>query len=204
MKPDEEKRYRVESEKEMQVQVVLVWSDSPAQPNQSVQLVNDLDMVLLDAQGNEILPYILDPALPETPASRGKDHINVEEQVVTPDQSQGPFTIVVTGNYLPEGAWNFALAGVSTSTCDSDEDGYFGKDCHGDDCDDTGDAVHPGAVEICDDAIDNDCNDLTDGEDPACLDDDDDNSDDDNDDSDGDDTAPSVDDDDDDSSGCCG
>jgi hypothetical protein len=52
-----------------------------------------------------------------------------------------------------------------TSTCDNDSDGYFSVDLGGDDCDDANPNVHPGVQEVCD-GYDDDCNGLTDGEDP--------------------------------------
>ncbi|MBX3246415.1 MAG: putative metal-binding motif-containing protein [Myxococcales bacterium] len=67
---------------------------------------------------------------------------------------------------------------------DNDADGYcpIGRDLNGDgdctddgedlagfDCDDTNPAVNSGAVEICDDGLDNDCNGLVDFRDPACA-----------------------------------
>ncbi len=49
---------------------------------------------------------------------------------------------------------------------DADDDGWFANDG---DCDDDDPDVNPGADEICDDGIDNDCDGLTDGEDEDCV-----------------------------------
>ncbi|MES9993284.1 MAG: putative metal-binding motif-containing protein [Candidatus Thiodiazotropha sp.] len=53
---------------------------------------------------------------------------------------------------------------------DSDGDGYSveGGDCGAVDCDDTNGDVNPGALEICDDGIDNNCNGLSDVADGVC------------------------------------
>jgi hypothetical protein len=54
--------------------------------------------------------------------------------------------------------------------CDNDGDGFISAYCKGgNDCDDLNPDVHPGATEICDDGIDNNCDGLTDAEDPICA-----------------------------------
>jgi len=52
---------------------------------------------------------------------------------------------------------------------DVDGDSYgVGPSCIGPDCDDTDHAINPGATEICDDGMDNDCDGFVDGRDPDC------------------------------------
>jgi len=60
------------------------------------------------------------------------------------------------------------------SPLDADGDGFSPEECGGNDCDDTNSAVYPGAFEgsglpdSCTDGVDNDCDGLTDMEDPLC------------------------------------
>jgi hypothetical protein len=66
---------------------------------------------------------------------------------------------------------------VCTSCTDADGDGYAaeGGDCGATDCNDNNSAVNPGAVEVCSDNIDNDCDGKVDcadsncSEDPSCA-----------------------------------
>jgi hypothetical protein len=109
--------------------------------------------------------------------------------------------------------WTWFFAGQSL---DTDGDGYgIGGACEGPlDCENDDPAVYPGALEICDDGKDNNCDGLTDTEDPSCPQNtDDDSGDDDNDDNDSgadddnndavdDDQAATGDDDNDDTSAC--
>lgn len=67
------------------VTATIVWSDPPASPvapqldPTNRMLVNDLDIRIVDAGGNEVLPWTLNPASPATAATRGNnDRDNVE------------------------------------------------------------------------------------------------------------------------------
>jgi hypothetical protein len=75
-----------------------------------------------------------------------------------------------------------SITGQSTFYLDEDGDGYGNPTtgtlaCEaasdqltdGTDCDDQNNTVHPGAIENCTDALDNDCNSATDAEDPVCA-----------------------------------
>ena len=51
---------------------------------------------------------------------------------------------------------------------DIDVDGFYDEACGGEDCDDTNPDIHPDAIEICDDLVDNDCDGYTDMDDWDC------------------------------------
>ncbi len=76
------------------------------------------------------------------------------------------------------GAGDLGTPGADNDSCvcvDDDADGYEASECGGDDCDDGDPTAHPGATEVCDDGIDNDCDGYYDGVDwdcPACDDND--------------------------------
>ena len=57
-----------------------------------------------------------------------------------------------------------------TEPGDKDADGWLDAACGGEDCDDTNGAIGPDQEEVCDDDLDNNCDDLTDSEDAICLD----------------------------------
>lgn len=68
--------------------------------------------------------------------------------------------------------WNVddvELWGKQLVNCwDADDDGAYDVACGGDDCRDGDEAVYPGLVERCDNGVDDNCDGLTDAEDPEC------------------------------------
>ena len=88
------------------VRVVLGWfdpeiypaADSPSEPT----LLNDLDVKIIDPAGNAILPYILDPAQPTLPATRGVNTRDTTEEVeISPkDVVAGVYRVIITATKI--------------------------------------------------------------------------------------------------------
>jgi MYXO-CTERM domain-containing protein len=81
------------------------------------------------------------------------------------------WTMGATDAGLCAAGWNIDDISIWSlqATCqDPDGDGSLPPECGGGDCDDSDDSVHPGADEVCDDEVDNDCDGLADDDDADC------------------------------------
>jgi hypothetical protein len=83
----------------MPLRVTLVWSDYPASPAAAVDLVNDLDLVLINPDGDTLWPNGL----------AGPDRLNNVEQVEVSSPAVGRYAIVVAGYNVPWGPQPYAL-----------------------------------------------------------------------------------------------
>jgi hypothetical protein len=113
------------------LKVTLAWDDEPADPTAAVtapKLVNDLDLVLIDPDNHEHLPWVLDP-LPLTsvpgsgdldpikpddvkPAHRGVDRLNNVEVALVHSPIPGEWKARVRAHQLRQGSFQaFSLAG---------------------------------------------------------------------------------------------
>ncbi len=105
-----------------ELKVTLVWDDEPATANASPALINDLDLVLIDPEGFQHFPWILDPANPSAPATKGADHRNNVEQVVVNNPLPGQWQIQVRGYAVPSGPQPYSLVAdpIKCGNCKED------------------------------------------------------------------------------------
>lgn len=94
--------------------ITLVWDDPPASPNAAKALVNDLNILVTDPEGQEWQPWILNAAPYQDslrqPARRGRDTLNNTEQITLQLPKPGTYQIRVTGAAVQTGWQPFALA----------------------------------------------------------------------------------------------
>lgn len=85
--------------------------------------------------------------------------------------SGGGFVVTWYSTYTQEGTGlGSGVYGQLFDAClDSDDDDYPASECGGTDCNDDDPSVNPAATEICQDEKDNNCDSLTDCEDPDCF-----------------------------------
>lgn len=99
------------SPSDTQLKVTLAWDDVPGTPNVNPALVNDLDLLVLDAATNSFFPWTLNPASPATAAVRTQpDHVNNIEQVVIDNPPPGSYIVRIHGFNVPQGPQSFSLA----------------------------------------------------------------------------------------------
>jgi flagellar hook capping protein FlgD len=90
--------------------VLLAWDDPPAEPLTSVNLVNDLDLVLMDPMGGVHRSFLLDPIDPAHPAVTGTNHRDPSELVEVSQPVPGRWRIEVHGSSVPMGPQTFGVA----------------------------------------------------------------------------------------------
>ena len=107
--------------------------------------------------------------------SSGSPVLNAAGQIVGQLSGACGFNVSNSCDSVANATVDGALAGYfsdiaqfldpNTSCTDADNDGACRET---DDCDDADSSVHPGADEVCDDGVDNDCDGLVDTADPGC------------------------------------
>ena len=114
--PDEVHAYRFAWDGQSPVRVTLSWTDPAGRPvyeldHRVPRLVNDLDLRIVDAEGNAYLPYVLDPTQPDAPATTGVNTVDNTEQVhVQPAGEEGVFFVeVVAPTTLENGHQVYSL-----------------------------------------------------------------------------------------------
>lgn len=137
------------------LKVTLVWTDSA---NTFIEegeeaILNQLDLLLIDPDGNECFPYVLDRNHPDMQAETGINDVDTVEQVCVSNPVGGQWTVQIQArgmigvienehHYFPE--QQFALF-ITTGPADSDGDGLtddieseLGTDFRDPDTDDDG------------------------------------------------------------------
>lgn len=96
-----------------EAKIMIYWADPSAQPNSSLNLINNLDLKIRRPDGSSVLPWKLKttPNATDlnTPASTGIDSLNNMEQVYLNAPAEGTYTIVVKGSSIVQGYQRFYL-----------------------------------------------------------------------------------------------
>ena len=87
-----------------ELRVTIAWDDVPGTPNVNPVLVNDLDIRVIDPNGNTHLPWTLNPQNPDAPAVRSaRDGVNNIEQVWIENPVPGGYTVEIVGFNIADG-----------------------------------------------------------------------------------------------------
>ena len=90
-----------------EVRIMTYWSDYQASVSASLDLVNDINMVVTDPGAVTYEPWVLDPtpiiANLNSPAVRAVDDLNNQEQVTIEDPIAGVYEINIDGLTIPQG-----------------------------------------------------------------------------------------------------
>lgn len=91
------------------LKVSLVWDDPGGTGIAGKTLINDLDLELVDPFSTTYQPWVLNPAVPNDPATTGIDRTNNVETVEIDSPSPGLWKARVTGFNVPDGPQFYSL-----------------------------------------------------------------------------------------------
>ena len=123
--------FRVNSTGANPLTATICWTDVPGTPAPvslnptKLMLVNDLDMRVYDETGKSYLPWILDPASPDKPATTGDNFRDNVEKIEIKTPNAGEYRIVIKHkNTLRNKNQDFSLI-VTTSSLDLNLATYY-------------------------------------------------------------------------------
>lgn len=91
------------------LKVLLYWADSLTAPVATNPLHTDLDLKVTDPNNTVHLPWVLNPAAPNLPATKGEDHVNNVEQVTIDQPTAGRYVVNIN-NYVNNWGSEFYVA----------------------------------------------------------------------------------------------
>jgi hypothetical protein len=90
------------------LKVMLAYTDIAGTAGATAIQVNDLDIKIVK-DGATILPWVLNPTLPNANATRGVDNLNNIEQITLDNPDAGTYKIIVTGAKVPLDSQEFSV-----------------------------------------------------------------------------------------------
>lgn len=108
------KKYKIAvPENAVNFKATLVWTDLPANPNDEIALINNLNIQVLEGTNHIHLPWVLstEPNIEslEEPAKKGKDHLNNIEQVHITKVESDTIEIVVSSQNPLDSSQAFSI-----------------------------------------------------------------------------------------------
>jgi len=107
-------KYKVNiPENAVNIKVSLVWTDPPAEANDAIALINDLNIEIKDEEGQVYLPWVLsDEPNQESlnaPAVKGVDHLNNIEQIHVNKTNSDSLEIIISAENILEDVQSFSI-----------------------------------------------------------------------------------------------
>ena len=90
------------------LKVMIAWNDPATTLPATKILVNDLDLEILDPNGQTVLPWVLGKNNDDI-AVRGRDSLNNIEQITIDNPIAGNYSIIIKGKSIPFGPQEYAL-----------------------------------------------------------------------------------------------